>query len=188
MEVVWALYGAFQGMKFSCYSSYEHFFKIPSVLRESTSFFKNVAYRPTPSVQPTRRKAKLHGQRSLRNHTSQPSCYATRNPSNLNEKNGPTVDKSTSLRQITSTWTMCVSNKHRPWTETSFRVARPLVKDLRRNCVAHLTGTFMRIHGKCQYPMDVAMKLAEVAREARYGAGFTRSLVAKAVDSFSTHA
>ena len=32
------------------------------------------------------------------------------------------------------------------------------------------------------------MKIAEVAREARDGAGFTRSMVAKAVDSFNRHA
>ena len=85
---------------------------------------------------------------------------------------------------------VCVSiaHKHRPWKGTSFRMAQPLVPDLQRTCIGHLAGTFMRVHGNCQYPTDAALKIAEVALEARDGAGFTKSMVARAVDSFGRHA
>ena len=66
-------------------------------------------------------------------------------------------------------------------------MAQPLVKDLQRTCVGHPAGTFMRVHGNCQYPVDAALKVAEVAREARDGANFTKSMVARAVQCFGKH-
>jgi hypothetical protein len=93
--------------------------------------------------------------------------------------------------ETNSAWVndVCVSitHKHRPWKGTSFRMAQPLVKDLQQTCIGHLAGTFMRVHGNCQYPLDAALKVAEVAREARDGASFTRSMVARAVQCFGGH-
>lgn len=80
-----------------------------------------------------------------------------------------------------------IEHKHRPWTDVSYRLGQPVVHDLLRSHRGQLAGGFMRVADNCQYPADKMWAVAQLAREARDGAGYSASLVNKAVRSFGTH-
>ena len=80
-----------------------------------------------------------------------------------------------------------IEHKHRPWAGVSYRLGQPVVCDLQRSHVGQLVGGLMRVADNCQYAGDKMWAAAQLAREARDGAGYSASLVNKSVRSFATH-
>ena len=63
----------------------------------------------------------------------------------------------------------------------------PVCRDMDRANIGYLAAGFMRCADNSMFGHEIMLAVAEMAREARDGAGYSRAKVQKAVRGFSKH-
>jgi hypothetical protein len=80
-----------------------------------------------------------------------------------------------------------IMHTNKKWSGASFRMARPVVRDLADICRGHLMGGFTRVMDNCQFPHTAMLGVREMAYEAIEGAGYSKTQVVKAVRALRAH-
>ena len=80
-----------------------------------------------------------------------------------------------------------IAHKHRPWKKVSDKMAKPVIRDLDQTHRGHLTAAFMRVRDNSQFEFLAMLQIAQMAREARDGAGYSRTAVNRAARAMKVH-